>query len=200
MILLVLKLQEERKNNGFSKYSNNVAEGQKPLTLYTSKPRSRNDGIGNGQYNADTLGSDVRKTESGSPIEERLKENASATQAGQIPNGSTKSDLLTEQSRDSNSESLDAGMAETSGQPASADGVSSGVSDTSGNGTSSAIEPVTTGVGTPSATRENANAGSEPSTADDKLTQFEITEDIARSVICLIASALNSAVYLIPFM
>lgn len=30
-----------------------------------------------------------------------------------------------------------------------------------------------------SATRENANAGNKPSTADDKLTQFEITEDVA---------------------
>ena len=200
MILLVLKLQEERKNNGFSKYSNNVAEGQKPLTLYTSKPRSRNDGIGNGQYNADTLGSDVRKTGSQAPSEERLNENASATQAEQIPDGSTKSNILTEQSRDSNSEPLDAGVAETGGRATGTDGVSSSVSDTSGNGAQGTIEPVTTGVGTPSATRENANAGSEPSTADDKLTQFEITEDIARSVICLIASALNSAVYLIPFM
>ena len=90
-------------------------------------------------------------------------------------------------------------MAETGGRATSADGVSSGVSDTSGNGTSSAIEPVTTGLGTLSATRENANAGNQPSTADDKLTQFEITEDIARSVICLIAPALNTAVYLMPF-
>ena len=175
MILLVLKLQEERKNNGFSKYSNNVAEGQKPLTLFTSKPRGGNDGDGNGQYNADAPRSDVRGTGSGAPSEERLNENASATQAEQIPDGSTKSNILTEQSRDSDSKSLDAGMAETSGQPASADGVSSGVSDTSGNGTPSTIEPVTGGVGTPSATRENANAGSEPSTAVDKLTQFEIT-------------------------
>jgi N12 class adenine-specific DNA methylase/predicted RNA methylase len=103
-------------------------------------------------------------------------QNARTDQARQVPDGTAQSDLLTEQPRDSDSQSLDDGLASAGGKTDQQERVRASVSKTDGSGTGSSGEP--DGDGSPSAAREDANAGNQPRAATDGLKDFEITEEV----------------------
>lgn len=188
IILIVLLLFQHYKYKlelSHEKYSNDVAEGQKPITLYATEPRGRNDGLGNREYNAETLGSNVQKSGSQAQGAERLGQNAGTLQTESIPDRNTQGDLLAEQLGDSDSQPLDAGLAKTGGSTDSANGVSGSVSSASGKGAGSTGESVSTGLGTPSATRKNANAGNQPSATDDLGNYAMINADNHKKAGCI---------------
>jgi len=100
--------------------------------------------------------------------------NASTLQAEQLPNTNPQSDNVAEQSGDSDSQSLDAGLAKKGRKATGRESVPDLFDRASGNGTSSTGGNAE--YGSSSAARENADAGNQPSATDD-LGNYEITAD-----------------------
>jgi N12 class adenine-specific DNA methylase/predicted kinase/predicted RNA methylase len=168
------KIQVDRKNNGYAKYSNDVEQGQGPVTLYAREPRGNDSRLGNGKHDVEGSARSVRGNRSES--EESLS-NARANQTGQLFSESTQSDSVTELSGRSNRQSLDDGLASESASPDQQQRVSGRVSDPSGNGTQS-TSGTAARVESSGATREDADAGNQPGPTNDGKTDFEITADV----------------------
>jgi N12 class adenine-specific DNA methylase/GGDEF domain-containing protein/adenine-specific DNA methylase len=118
------------------------------------------------------------KNETSQP--EKANDNANTTESKQIPGTSAEGDLFSEQPGRSDSKPMDAWLAQSSGEPAGNQRVSTGVSSASGNGTGRAGS--SNGNESSSGSRKTSDAGNITGAANDndRVSDFEITEEIGK--------------------